>query len=175
MCSSDYSRIQSVLMLQPTCGLFQGFIVNHRDRNGEGGSGTPRPPPRSLLRQITALPLAVSAAYVPIMETRRFAQQNACDDWRLQLQKTGAGATHSYSNTFERLGWCSGFSSVHKNLPVFLPHAAGCLQKDAFKLRTNEFEVSSLVCFFFFIQRDKYANFTHEVLIRTFFVYPIHM
>lgn len=73
--------------------------------------------------------------------------------------------------------WVGVRASVRytKNLPVFLPHAAGCLQKDAFKLRTNEFEVSSLVFWFFFIQRDKYANFTHEVLIRTFFVYPIHM
>lgn len=31
--SSCYSRIQIVLMLQPTYRVFRGFIVNHRDRN----------------------------------------------------------------------------------------------------------------------------------------------
>lgn len=150
MCSSDYSRIQSVLMLQPTCGLFQGFIVNHRDRNREAALGR-----RGLLlihfyTRLLRCPSLFQRHTSQLWKrdgllNRMYAMTDGCNH-----KKTGAGATHSFSNTFERLGWCSGFSSVHKNLPVFLPRAAGCLQKDAFKSRTNEFEVSSLVfCFFY--------------------------
>lgn len=83
--------------------------------------------------------------------------KNTHNDCQSKKKKRGTGATHQCSNKFERLGWCL----LAKNLPFFLPHAAGCLQKDAFKLKTNEFEVSSLVCSPD-SKRDKYANFAQR-------------
>ncbi len=55
MLYSCYSRIQIMLMQQPTYRVFLGFIVNHRDRDRGEGSGTTRPLLHSLEYQITGL------------------------------------------------------------------------------------------------------------------------
>lgn len=78
MLYSCYSRIQIMLMQQPTYTVFLGFIVNHRDRHRGEGSGTLRPPPRSLEYQITVWLFTGAAEHIPLWQREIRVFPNVC-------------------------------------------------------------------------------------------------
>lgn len=122
--SSCYSRIQIVLMLQPTYRVFRGFIVNHRDRSRH-----------ERLRDTEASSPFTSAPDYRVAP-HCFCSMHSITETRFLFTHAIIVGAIRKNGGDKKLHICTYLNVsfwIYKNPTVVLPHAAACIQNTNLK------------------------------------------